>query len=586
MKRWILWIAVSISVFFLSGVVWANNSDSRNYNPTADSVNDPVLPGPKQRGQAEGLGVGSLIDSAVMATPPEIPGIGGKIVVWGYRFNGHSGNYNWIQGYASGDRRGWEHGTYPSNFPLGRQMGSVRDFYQNPAHPLYSQKVIRLFTTGHTFFAMTEEGELWSWGDSLHGTAGCVNSGYETVQFGTITGMAATSNNAPFPKGPHYQARPCPVFGPHSGVPALRNKKVVYIDGGEYNVIAITDEGEVYTWGASSYGATTVYASGDGTGSIQNKTIPLNITHFFEGERVILVGGAYEGQYAVSVDKNGKYTLWGWGASRYESLSSGATSYIQVPKRLTQYDHLADKIIYVNGGYTWTAVLLSDGRVFGSGRMNVLGQGVSSGTQKTFNPVQILGPGTTHPAIIDRLIVRFAGGIAYSAQTPYAFYHWGRDNLVSENSLEWGLGQTYGYLPIKRDVPAGIKSLGATKYNIYYLDQQSRLFGYGRSNQRVLNLCGINTISYDKSQNGYHRGNMNWWRNNAIGGGYRIPYEIAVDAEDDYCAGKVAGGTYGDASKSDISEWTGYFDGTEGLGPRPSSPYRAGVCRFSTPGDC
>lgn len=542
--------AVLLSVIFFVNGAWAD-------------PHDPVLPGPKLRGAAEGLGVGSLISSAVLATPPKSDGSGGDVVVWGYRKNGHSGNYNY-----NGNNVGFEHNSAADrkNFP---RFETVKDL-KNQSHPLYGQKVIRLFTTAHTFYVLTEEGELWSWGDSLHGTAGCVNTGYETGVDASnrFNDYGIVYNTYYLPgggtaRGSHYQARPCPTFGTRTPTAQIK-KKIAYIDGGEYNAIAITDDGEVYTWGSGTFYQTVASSYGVPAG---NKGVPVNITRFFEGEQVILVGGAYEGQYAVSVDQKGKYTLWGWGRSfNYALVNTAYDTYVGKPTRLTQYDKYANRIIYVNGGYGWTAVLLDDGRVYGSGLKRHLGQGNGGAPdgQNFFEPQLIMGEGSGYPKAT-KLIVRYAGGVAVPEGDDKALYTWG-----------WTTGsayaQVYGDRPTKRELAGKLKSVGANKEAIFYLTEDNALYGVGYGDQRVVNVCDNLTVSWDRQRNRWvNKNSMNWYRNASSPGGYRIPYENLIDVTGvDFCDGTFSSGFYAGKSRQAVRRWTGYDDGRDGPVPQDS----------------
>ena len=558
MKRhfsWILFLSLA-----LNGAAWAD-------------ANDPILPGPKARGAAEGLGVGSLIDTVTMALPPKSDGSGGDIVVWGYRRNGHSGNYNW-----NGNNVGFlnTEGTASDRLDNPR-FGTVKDF-KDPKHPLYGQKVIRLFTTGHTLFALTEEGELWAWGDSLHGTAGCVNTGYETgvnasnrfADYGVVYNTY-TMPDGSRQRGPHYQARPCPIFGLKTPTAQVK-KRVVYVDGGEYNVIAITDDGEVYTWGSGAFYQTTK--------NTRDKGVPFNITDYFvddkgNPERVLLVGGAYEGQYAVSVDKAGRYTLWGWGHSYYGSLvSSPNDTTVQLPKRLTQYDSYAKDIVYVNGGFGWTGALLSDGRVVVSGISRSIGIGNGRGYVNNFIPRVIMGegsPGNLPGAT--KLIARYIGGVAVPMDDPQALYTWG--------ATDGAYSQVYGDVPTRRELAGKLKSVGATKEAVFYMTEEGRLYGVGYSHYGVINVCSDITISWDRQRNRWvNKNSMNWYHAPSSPGGYRIPYENWIDVTGvPFCDGSFpAGGDYNGQNRQSVRQWTGYDSGD---GPVPTPLSGALTCQDS-----
>ncbi|MDR0587520.1 MAG: hypothetical protein LBG61_00870 [Burkholderiales bacterium] len=533
---------------------------------SASAVADPEKPLPGDGAAVEGLALGSLISTAVLVTPatktePQ------KLYVWGYRKNGHSGNYNW-----NGHNVGFEHNSAADRKKYPR-FESVKDF-NDPNHPLSKQTIARTFSTAHTILVMTEEGELWGWGDSLTGTAGCIETGYETgvdssnrfTDYGIVYNTYNTTRGSK--KASHYQARPCPSFSRTHPNPELR-RKVTFVDGGEYNVIALTADGHVFTWGSASYSQTVKHSSLPSG----NRGEPLDITKFFvdadgDPETVTLVGGAYEGQYAVSFDKKGKYTLWGWGRNNSRSLINSGDCDVNVPTRLTQYDEYAKDIIYVNGGYRWTAVLLNDGRVYGSGVMRGLGQGDGRLLDGNyfFQPQLIMGGTSGYPRV-KQLIARYAGGVAVpfdeDTNGENVIYTWG-----------WTSGsaymQVYGDYPTKRVLAGKLKSLGATKESVFYMTEDNKLYGIGYGDQRVINLCDNNTISWDRMQQKYTQKNsMNWYRGPDKPGGYRIPYEEQLDVTDrDYCDGKFTDGYYSGKDRSLVRQWTGYDDGRDG--PVPS----------------
>lgn len=545
-RRFLQWVALPAVLLMYCLTVWAD-------------ANDPILPGPKLRGTAEGLGIGSLITTGVMATPKKDDGSGGDIVVWGYRYSGQHGNYDYngnVMGVAA---------ELNTQIPRFETVGA---FSKDPNHPLYSQTVVRLYTTAYTLSALTDEGELWSWGNGDYGTAGCETSTkYRASRRGT------------------YQGSPCPTFGLKTSEAEIK-KKVVFSSGGEYSMIAITDDGEVYTWGSGAYGQTT------GT-SAANKRIPTNITHYFEGEQVVLVGGSYEAQFAVTVDSTDKYSLWGWGDNENCELGestgggSGRHTYVYYPKRITEFDPYAKDIIYVNGGDAWMAALLSDGRVYTMGRKHYSGVGNSAATG-VCTPQLIMGPGTSYPAVT-RLQVRYVGAIAYSPDDPKAVYTWGWTNGSA-------FDQIYGLVPTRHEAAEGknVKSIGTTKETVFYLTEDNALYGVGYTSFYKINLCGDYVRSWDPTlgaSGGYSSNqSMEWYtksKNGApIPGGRRIPYEDLIDVVDTksttrtypswvskantpYCSGTISGGPYNGQNRSAVAfrNWTPYDDGRDNLGP-------------------
>jgi len=616
MKRQMIGIAAGIvfSALALSGLAWADD-------------NDPILPGPKVRGAADGLGVGSLISTAVMATPPKADGTGGDVIVWGYRMNGLEGNYNWPTNIGIGtagyrqvkNMIGRENNDAQARLDNPR-FSVVKDFNKDPNHPLYGQKVVGLFTTAYTLYAMTDSGEIWSWGDVSFGTSGCLNTGYETgtrtpntpfctdvnacaYYYSDYNQYRADGSLAMAGTTPHFQARPCPAFGTITPTAQVK-KNVAYINGGEYNAIAFTTDQQVYTWG-SNYLYQTTIAGGDGHAvALPSKGEGVNITSYFvdkdgDPERVTQVGGAYEGQYAVSVDKNGKYTLWGWGRSYRGSLVNTCVDCsLKTPTRLTQYDAYAKDIVYVNGGYGWTAVLLTDGRIYTSGMGRHLGTGhgsdCDSWASQQFTPQLIMGGSSGLPGA-SQLIVRYAGGIAVPLDDNQAVYTWGWSNNPGGCILT-AYGEVYGNVPTKRTLAGPLKSIGATKEAIYYITTDDdpnggdRLFGIGYNDQRTIDICGLGGVpvrTWDAARGGWIiKNSVNWHDKPGSVGGRRIPYEDWTDVVNvPYCDGVPTGYYSGSGLTRDIiRQYTNYDDGRDG--PVPTTNFRGDQCRDSNPDHC
>lgn len=660
MKRKISWI-VLLSLM-LSGAAWADK-------------NDPVLPEPPKSGAAEGMAVGSLISTAAMTTAD------GNVVIWGYRKNGHNGNYNWDGHYV-----GFENNSTTQRLTQPR-LETVRDFKDPKYNPhLASQKVKRLFTTAHTLMAQTDEGELWGWGDNLHGTAGCIGTGFETGTSSTNrhTDYNVNTISAYFKPGttssertnaPHYQSRPCPIFSQRvragtygSPINLPNGEKVKWVDGGEYNVVVLTGTGDmddtthnkIWTWGSNAFYQTTYLTPID-----SEKGMPFDITSLFqtknasgawEQHTIVLAGGGYEAQYAVTTLR-GKYFLWGWGRSYAKSLVDDPASYggeqtinlpsiesltdptappesyttdinnrlsstvynnvyLSKPVLLGQYDSVVNKAVpgfarsnvrYVNGGYAWTAVLGWDGNVYASGSKVHTGVGANKGNAVSgsssslwdFDPQIIMGPDCNAtpdcPRIkVEQLIVRYAGGVAYSKEDPDAIYTWGG----------WGSGggdyyEVYGSKPTRRQLAGTLKSLGATKEAVYYTTTDNALYGVGYGDQRVINLCDNNFRSWDRDTKQYTRKNsMNWTRKRTdndqiIHGGYRIPYENLIDVifgansdmpyltlrpqSERHCdGGNFTDGFYKGKNRNTVREWTGYDDGRDGDYPTSTPGGRCG----------
>ncbi|KAF7123544.1 hypothetical protein RHSIM_Rhsim12G0189000 [Rhododendron simsii] len=133
---------------------------------------------------------------------------------------------------------------------------------------------------GFFTMALTKEGQLWNWGEGHLDSNWCLytaNSNYELGRGDTVGGW-----------------KPKPI-------PSLDDVRIIQIAGGGYHSLALTDDGKVLSWGHGGHGQLGHY-------STQNQKIPVPIEGL-AGERVTHI--ACEGSSSAAITDKGKLYMWG-----------------------------------------------------------------------------------------------------------------------------------------------------------------------------------------------------------------------------------------------------------------------------------
>nr|GMD88597.1 ultraviolet-B receptor UVR8 [Ipomoea batatas] len=121
---------------------------------------------------------------------------------------------------------------------------------------------------GFFTMALTEDGELWNWG---------ANSNYELGRGDKSSGWKPQPNHS------------------------LKDVRIVQIASGGYHSLALTDKGEVFSWGHGGHGQL-------GHSSIQNQKVPVRI-EALANERVTFISCG--GSSSAAVTENGRLFMWG-----------------------------------------------------------------------------------------------------------------------------------------------------------------------------------------------------------------------------------------------------------------------------------
>ncbi|XP_053998303.1 RCC1 and BTB domain-containing protein 1-like isoform X1 [Hylaeus anthracinus] len=160
----------------------------------------------------------------------------------------------------------------------------------------------------------------------------------------------------------------CLGTGDHDGtlcpkkVDALRNKDIkLFAYGKGPHVLALTADGQVYSWGYNTY-----YELGNGTTT--------------QGSRPVLVGGTLSDKFVVDIACGGHHSLaltddgvvYAWGKNSLGQVAATVHVYQSTPSRV--HSTLADKkVVCISCGHSSSIAVTNDGEVYSWGS-NATGQ--------------------------------------------------------------------------------------------------------------------------------------------------------------------------------------------------------------------
>lgn len=196
--------------------------------------------------------------------------------------------------------------------------------------------IVDIAAATYTSYALDASGQAYSWGRNIYGQLGIGDQGVSSLN------------------------RPAKVAQPE-GVRFIQISSVSETAG------AVTDQGEVYTWGLGERGVL-----GNGTESNSYAPININLTNIVQVSVGQICGAA--------LTKDGM--LYTWGVNNYGQLGNGAsmTTVITLPAQIPYFKNADIKIKSISAGYVHMAAVSEDGRLFtwGGGGEGRLGTGTTA----------------------------------------------------------------------------------------------------------------------------------------------------------------------------------------------------------------
>jgi alpha-tubulin suppressor-like RCC1 family protein len=154
------------------------------------------------------------------------------------------------------------------------------------------------------------------------------------------------------------------IWSPVTG--ELTNKTVTAIRLGDYFTVALTKDGEVYSWGSNSKGQL-------GDASEEKTRFTPTLVKALLGKKVIAIAAGID--FAVALTDEGE--VYAWGNNDVGQLGTGTTEKVKNTPTLVGGELQRNRVKQIKAGESHVVVLLEDGKVlsWGGNRQGQLGNG-------------------------------------------------------------------------------------------------------------------------------------------------------------------------------------------------------------------
>ncbi|XP_039252770.1 RCC1 and BTB domain-containing protein 1-like isoform X2 [Styela clava] len=233
------------------------------------------------------------------------------VYIWGENSLSQLGN-------GEGEVYSWGHNSY---MQLGNG-GSTPGLTPTMLARNLSRKVVGIACGSHHSMVLTDDGEVYAWGYNNCGQIGSGSTSNQTtprkvnacignkriihIACGQTSSLAVTDNGEVYSWGYNgngqlgvgnnvNQTNPCRIA-------ALQNVVIVQVVCGYAHTLALSDEGIVYGWGANSYGQL-------GSGNKANAVTPIQVASSVG--RVVLVAASHYSHSSSAQNQHGQVYMWG-----------------------------------------------------------------------------------------------------------------------------------------------------------------------------------------------------------------------------------------------------------------------------------
>jgi len=248
--------------------------------------------------------------------------------------------------------------------------------------------------------ALTADGAVWSWGGGAFGQLGHGNAQHQlvpkkvkaftgqrvvAVSGGGYHSLALTADGDVWSWGQGSSGKL--GHGDHESqllpkkVGALAGQCIVAVSAGDLHSLAITADGAVWSWGLGSSGRL-------GHGDQQNQLLPKKI-EAVAGQRVIAVSAGDLHSLAITADG----AVWSWGYGGHGQLGHGDEQTQPLPKKIEAF--AGQRVVFVSAGTYHSLAITASGPVFswGEGKRGCLGHGEDLSNQLPPKKIEAWAPG-------------------------------------------------------------------------------------------------------------------------------------------------------------------------------------------------
>ena len=202
---------------------------------------------------------------------------------------------------------------------------------------LKGKTITNIYSTGSTIVALDNEGKVYTWGNNSFGQLGNGSSGYRNIPI-----CISDLENS------------------------LKGKNITSIYSDDYTMIALDSEGKVHAWGFNEYGQV-------GDGSNEDRNTPICISDLENSLKGKNITSIYSDDYTmIAIGNEGK--VYTWGAGGFGQLGDGSNEDRNTPICISNLENnpLKDKNIVkcceldmrlsnLNAGYCYIS---QDGKVY------------------------------------------------------------------------------------------------------------------------------------------------------------------------------------------------------------------------------
>ncbi|NWR17435.1 RCBT2 protein, partial [Emberiza fucata] len=187
---------------------------------------------------------------------------------------------------------------------------------------LVNKKVIEVACGSHHSMVLTSDGEVYTWGYNNSGQVGSGSTANQpiprrvtsclqnkivvNIACGQMCSMAVVENGEVYVWGYNgngqlglgssgNQPTPCRIA-------ALQGIRVQRVACGYAHTLVLTDEGQIYAWGANSYGQL-------GTGNKSNQSYPTTV--IVDKDRVVEIAACHSAHTSAAKTQSGQVYMWG-----------------------------------------------------------------------------------------------------------------------------------------------------------------------------------------------------------------------------------------------------------------------------------